>query len=51
MNGFVFWREAREKHPILMQMFIHALCKPEMIVIDVTTSAGGFTILISTIDI
>ena len=51
MNGFVPWRGAREKHPILMQMFIEALCKPGAVVIDVTTSTGGFTILISTINI
>ena len=51
MNGSVSWRGACEKHPILMQMFIEALCKPGAVVIDVTTSTGGFTIFISTIDI
>ena len=51
MNGSVPWRGAREKHPILMQMFIEALCKPGAVVIDVTASTGGFTILISTINI
>ena len=48
MNGSVPWRGTREKHPILMQMFIEALCKPRVVVIDVTASTGGFTILIST---
>ena len=51
MNGFVPWQGAHEKHSILMEMFIEALCKPEAVVIDVTTSTGGFTILICTIDI
>ena len=51
MNGFVLWRGAREKHPILMQMFIEALCNPGAVAIDVTVSTGGFTILISTINI
>ena len=51
MNGSVPWRGAREKHPILMQMFIEASCKPEAVAIDVTTSTDGFTILICTIDI
>jgi hypothetical protein len=51
MNGFVHWRGAHKKQPILMQMFIEALCKPGAVVIDVTTFTGGFTILISTINI
>jgi hypothetical protein len=37
-NGYVHWREARKKNPILMKMFIEALCKPWMVVIDITTS-------------
>ena len=51
MNGSVPWRGARKKHTILMQIFIEALCKPGAMVIDVTTSTGGFTMLISTINI
>ena len=51
MNGSVPWRGARKKHNILMQIFIEALCKPGAVVIDVTTSTGGFTMLISTINI
>ena len=51
MNGFVHWQGAREKHPILMQMFIETLRKHVAIVIDVTTVTDGFTILISTINI
>ena len=51
MNDCVPWQGAREKHPILMQMFIKALRKPRVVVIDVTTSTGGFTILMSTINI
>ena len=51
MNCSVPWRGAHEKHPILMQMFIEVLCKSGAVVIDVTTSTGGFTILISTINI
>ena len=50
MNGFVPWWGAREKHPIFMQMFIEALCKPGAVVIDVIASTGGFTISISIID-
>ena len=34
-----------------MHMFIGALCKHEVLDIDVTTSTGGFTISLSTIDI
>ena len=49
MNGFVPWRGACEKHLIFMQMFIEALCKPRAVVIDVTTSTCGFTILMFTI--
>jgi hypothetical protein len=46
MNGSVPWRGAREKHPIFMQIFIEALCKPRGVVIDVTASTGRFTIYI-----
>ena len=49
MNGYVPWRGAREKHPIFMQMFIEALCKPRTVVIDVTASTSGLTILMFTI--
>ena len=51
MNGFMPWRGTCKKYPILMHMFIEALCKFEMVVIDFTASTGGFTILIFTIDI
>ena len=34
-----------------MQIFIEVSCKPGVVVIDVTTSTGGFTFLMSTIDI
>ena len=51
INGFILWQGARQKHPILMDMFIEALCKPGAVVIDVTTSTNGFTILMSIINI
>jgi predicted rRNA methylase YqxC with S4 and FtsJ domains len=51
MNGSVPWRGACEKYHILMHMFIKALCKSGRVVIDVTASTGGFTILISIINI
>ena len=49
LNDFVPWQGAREKHPIFMQMFIEALCKPRTVVIDVTASTSGLTILMFTI--
>ena len=39
------WRGAREKHPILTQMYIESLCKPRVVVIDVTPSTNGYAIL------
>ena len=51
VNGSIPWRGAREKHPILMQMFIEALCKLGAVVIDVTASTGVFAIFMPTINI
>lgn len=45
MNGSNPWEGAREKHLILMQMFIKALCKPRAVVNDGIASTGVFTIL------
>ena len=50
MNCYVHSRGARKKYPILIQMFIEALCKPGAMVIDVTSSTGRFIILMSTVD-
>ena len=47
MNGCVPWRGAREKHLILMQMVIEALCKAKAVVIDVTASTGGYRGMLS----
>lgn len=44
MNLSVPWRGARERHPILVQMFIKVLCK----LLDVKVYTGGFIIFNST---
>jgi hypothetical protein len=51
INDFIPWRSAREKNPILIQMFIEAFCKPGAVVIDVIASTGVFVIFMPTINI
>ena len=51
VNGSIPWRGAREKHPIIMQMFIEVLCKSGAVVIDVTASTSVFAIFMPTINI